>query len=173
MAPRKPTRPQREQRHTVLLAGEGLAEQNLLNHLKALYLPRGAPKTVSVKNAKGKGGAQVLDYCRRQQKTAAFDEAAVLLDTDTQWGPSQQALARKEGIRVFECTPCLEAVLLRIAGKPLSVGQTVDYKRAFHTAFGCEAHDPNVLERVFPKPVLDAARSRVPELAALLAFLEA
>ncbi|WP_348753881.1 hypothetical protein [uncultured Aquincola sp.] len=85
MAPRASRVPVRAQRRTVLLVGEGLAEQVFLGHLRALYVARGS-KSVTVKNAKGKGGAHVLDYPVRQARQADYDEVAAVLDTDTQWG---------------------------------------------------------------------------------------
>jgi hypothetical protein len=93
--------PGREVRHTVLLVGEGLAEAGFLNHLKSLYVPRGA-KAIAVKNDRGRGGRAVLDYARRQSRAAAYDETAALLDTDADWDDAQRALARRSRITVFE-----------------------------------------------------------------------
>ncbi len=169
MAKRKVDQPVRQQRRTALLVGEGLAEQVFLSHLKALYVPRGH-KQVSIKNAKGKGGTHVLDYTRRQGLQAAFDETATLLDTDTDWGDEQRTLAREWGIEVIEAQPCLEALLLRIAGQRVPHG-TDACKKAFAKAFGAPAHEAAVLERHFTREVLDNARATVPALALLMQFL--
>lgn len=159
----------RWQRRTALLAGEGLAEQAFLNHLKALYVERGR-KQVTVKNAKGKGGAHVLDYARRQCQQAAYDHQAVLLDTDTNWDDEQRDLARTLNIEVFEAEPCLEALLLRIAGHRAPHG-TSQCKRAFKRKFEADAHMDGVYARHFTKDVLEEARGRVHVLESLVGFL--
>ena len=169
MAQHKVDHPVRQQRRTALLVGEGLAEQVFLSHLKALYVERGH-KQVSIKNAKGKGGAHVLDYTRRQGLQAAFDETAALLDTDTDWGDKQRASAREWGIKVIEAQPCLEALLLRIAGQRVPHG-TEACKKAFAKRFGSPAHEAAVLERHFTRAVLDKARPTVPALEQLVLFL--
>ena len=80
---------------TVLLVGEGDAEVLFLQHLKSLYVQRGSGVAVTIKNARGKGAAHVVDFARRQSSNAAFDAVAALLDTDTDWSDKTQAAARK------------------------------------------------------------------------------
>lgn len=167
MARRPP--PTRPVRRTLLLVGEGLAEEAFLRHLRALYVERGS-KVVTVKNAKGKGGGHVLDYTLRQRKAAAFDEAAALLDTDHDWDDAKRAQARKAGITVFEATPCLEALLLAIAGQR-PPGVTAACKREFAQRFGHEAHVAAVYTAHFARPALEAARLRVALLDALIQSL--
>lgn len=169
MARRAPLIHERPQRKTALLVGEGLAEQTFLNHLKALYVERGS-KQVTVKTAKGKGGAHVLDHTRRQSVQAAYDQVGALLDTDTDWGETQQALAMKLGINVFEARPCLEALLLRACGHRVP-HSTLQCKKAFKQKFGSEAHVAGLFEQHFSKALLDEARKREPELDRLIGFL--
>lgn len=172
MAPRPPRPPVRQQRRTALLVGEVLAEQVFLDHLKALYLVRGV-KSVMVKNAKGKGGAHVLDYTVRQAQQADFDQVAVLLDTDTQWGEPQRTRARQKKVQVFEASPCLESLLLLIAQPGQPAGDAVALKQQFVQRFGAQAHDPRVYQHHFSQAVLDAAAPRLPVLAAMIGFLRA
>jgi len=161
----------RAQRKTVLLVGEGLAEQAFLNHLKSIYAPRGS-KQVSVKTAKGKGGAHVLEHTHRQSLQAAYDQIGALLDTDTDWGDQQRRRARRLGIEIFEATPCLEALLLCTVG--MSPPATTSHcKRLFHQRFGCEAHAGDLFEAHFSRPLLDSARARVATLERLIRFLQA
>lgn len=170
MAPRASRVPVRAQRRTVLLVGEGLAEQVFLGHLRALYVARGS-KSVTVKNAKGKGGAHVLDCAVRQARQADYDEVAAVLDTDTQWGERERTHARQKKVRVFEATPCLEALLLQIVQAGVPVGDAAALKRQFEQRLGAAAHEPRVYERHFSRGVLDAAAQRLPLLAALIDFL--
>lgn len=169
MVRRAPVIPERQQRKTALLVGEGLAEQAFLNHLKSLFVERGS-KQVTVKTAKGKGGAYVLDYTRRQGVQAAYDQVGALLDTDTDWNDEQRALALKLGIEVFEARPCLEALLLRATGNRASPS-TAQCKKAFKQKFGVEAHTPGLFDRHFSKALLEDACKREPELARLVGFL--
>jgi hypothetical protein len=162
--------PARQVRHTVLLVGEGLAEVGVLNLIKALYVARGS-KAVTVKNAKGHGGRAVLDYAHRQSRAADYDETAVLLDTDADWDDAQRALAKRSKITVFEATPCLEAVLLRIAGHAVP-HSTTHCKRDFKNHYGAEAHEFGLIERHFDQAVFDAARDRVPVLDSLIGYLQ-
>lgn len=161
----------RAQRRTCLLVGEGHAEQQFLLHLKTLYVGRGS-KSVTIKNAKGKGGHHVLTFTLRQRCQAAYDQVGTLLDTDTDWGAKEQARARRKQIQVFESTPCLEALLLHIAGHGVPEGDTAAVKRVFLQRYTDAAHSPRVYAQFFGRDVLTAARARVDVLADLLTFLE-
>jgi hypothetical protein len=170
MARRAPIRAMRETRRTALLVGEGLAEQQFLSHLKALYVVRGS-MSVTIKNARGKGGQHVLHFTLRQRLQAEFDQVGTLLDTDKDWGEPQRSLAREKSVQVFEATPCLEALLLRVATGRVPSGDTTTCKEAFFDRFQAHAHDAKMYTRAFGKSVLDDARARVSELDALLKFL--
>jgi hypothetical protein len=93
-----------------------------------------------------------------------------LVDTDTDWGDTQRAHARRHRVTVFESDPCLEAMLLRVAGYQ-PPGTTAECKQAFQKRFGTAAHDERVYERHFGCEVLEAARARVPVLDQLLHYL--
>lgn len=89
MARRTADPPVREQKRTALMVGEGLGDEAFLRHLKSLYFNRGDMR-ITIKNAKGKGGAHVLDFTHRQCQVADYDLRLALLDTDTDWGPEQR-----------------------------------------------------------------------------------
>lgn len=159
----------REVRRTLLIVGEGLAEEVFLRHLKRLYVERGR-KAITIKNAKGKGGGHVIAYTSGQRKAADYDEVAALLDTDADWDDERRASARRQRILVFEATPCLEALLLDVAGRKVPAGTTA-CKRAFREHFGQEAHEARVYEQHLPRGVLDAARLRTEWLDRLIHLL--
>lgn len=52
----------RQVARTVLLVGEGDAEVQFMQHLKGMYVQRGSGVVVTVKNARGKGEAHVVDF---------------------------------------------------------------------------------------------------------------
>ena len=157
--------------HTVLAVGEGKAECVLLEHIKALYVGRGAGFTVKVLGGYGKGGKGVLDYAIARSGGADYDVRFALLDTDASWDDTQRARARAQGIRVVESSPCLEAWLLeihRFAGERDSAG----HKREFERRFGGQAHDRKTTARHFGLNTLNGARARVQPLDQLLALLQ-
>jgi len=104
-------------RRTLLIVGEGRHEEAFLNHLKQLYISRGCGLSVTIKNARGKGAKHVVEWTIRQIANAAYDEVAVLLDTDQDWSQAIAKKARQKKIVVFASDPCFEAVLLRALGK--------------------------------------------------------
>lgn len=127
--------------------------------------------SVTIKNARGKGGQHVLHFTLRQRLQAEYDQVGTLLDTDKDWGEPQRILARKKGVQVFEATPCLEALLLRVATRGEPPRDSATCKDEFFHRFQAQAHDTKVYSRAFGKPLLEEARTRVSELNALLKFL--
>lgn len=151
---------------TVLVVGEGDAEVLFLQHLKGLYVQRGSGVMVTIKNARGKGAAHVVDVAVRQSRNAAYDLVVALLDTDADWNDKTRASARKSRVHVASCEPCLEAVLLSVHHGPVQDRNTAQLKQDFENRFGGAAHDPTVW-RHFNQAALDAALPRVAVLASL------
>tara|TARA_B100001105_G_scaffold143007_1_gene114642 strand:- start:2092 stop:2592 length:501 start_codon:yes stop_codon:yes gene_type:complete len=154
-------------KRSIIAIGEGEAEAVFLDHVKALYVPRGCGTSLRIKTALGKGGKGVLDYAERQCAGLAHDVRILLLDTDVDWHDQQRRRARQLGFLVVESTPCLEAWLLAIHRdeRPRSSAQ---HKRAFEARFHQAAHSPSVYVQHFAKPVLEAQRHRVAPLRLLL-----
>jgi hypothetical protein len=153
---------------TILLVGEGAAEQNLLGFLKGLYVPRGSGVRVTIKNAHGKGAGHVVNYAIRQCRNAAYDFKLALLDSDTGWNEETRNLALKEEVQVLLCEPCIEALLLRIHGHAVGGYTSPQLKQRFKQQFGREAHDPRVYDDAFGREVLELARCQIQELDRLI-----
>ena len=162
--------PKRQVARTVLLVGEGDAEVLFMQHLKSLYGQRGSGVVVTIKNARGKGAAHVVDFAFRQSRNAAYDVKAVLLDTDTDWNDKTRGSARKAKIHVMPCDPCLEAVLLNAHQAPVDGRMTSLLKQDFAARFGAAASDPSIL-RHFSREVLECARARIVILDQLVNLL--
>lgn len=160
----------RQVARTVLMVGEGDAEVLFLQHLKGLYVQRGSGVVVTIKNARGKGAAHVVDFAIRQSRNAAYDLVAAVLDTDADWNDKTRAAARKGKVRTAPCAPCLESVLLDIHEAPVQDRLTAQLKQAFLVRFGAPAHDPGAW-RHFTREVLETARPRVGVLDALVRSL--
>ncbi len=167
-----PNRGARPQWVTALLVGEGHAEEAWLRHLKGLYAPRGSGVAVTIRNARGKGAAHVVDYAIRQTRNAAYDRVVAVLDTDTDWSDVVRKRASQAHIDVIACIPCLEVLLLQVAGVAVRECSTsVQIKQRFELQFGAAAHEPRIYEKHFGREQLDQARLRLEELDRLLRAL--
>ena len=159
----------RSQLITVLLVGEGHAEEAWLRHLKALYVARGNGVAVTIKNARGKGAQHVIDYAIGQTRNAAYDYKLALLDADTDWTEKVRKKARQADIDVIACMPCLEALLLQTCGAQVRPGLTsAQLKHQFQARFGAPADEPRVYAEHFQQDVLARARTTMTELHRLL-----
>ena len=70
---------------TLLIVGEGYDEVAFLNHLKQFPGVCGRGVEITIRNARGKGAAGVIDCAIKLSANADCDQVAVLLDTDTDW----------------------------------------------------------------------------------------
>jgi len=158
-------------KETLLVVVEGDAEIAFVRHVKRTYSDA-LGRSVQEINAHGKGGKHVLDTARRRANNRDHDKVILLLDTDTDWDEADRARARKSRVGkrgrldVIESEPCLEAWLLRILGVEAE-GDTRHMKQVFKNAVGCDAHESGWMVRL-GRNVLDEARERVPQLAALM-----
>lgn len=160
----------RQVARTVLLVGEGDAEVQFMQHLKGMYVQRGSGVVVTIKNARGKGAAHVVDFTFRQSRNSAYDMKAALLDTDTDWNEKTRAAARRAKIHVMPCQPCLEAVLLTVHRASVEGRTTAQLKRDFSAHFGSAASDTSIL-RHFSRDAVDEARSHITILSELFDLL--
>lgn len=169
---RRTIKPTRRVARAVLLVGEGDSEVRFLQHLKGLYVARGSGVAVTIKNARGKGAAHVVDFARRQSINAAYDLVAAMLDTDTDWNDKTRVSARRSSVQVLACEPCLEAVLLAAHGTVFRDQGTSQYKQEFARRFGGSASDATVYARHFDRTLVDEACARVQVLAGVLRLLQ-
>lgn len=153
-------------RRTLLLVGEGYDEVAFLNHIKQFPGVCGQGVQITIKNARGKGALGVIDWTAKHIANFAYDRVAVLLDTDTDWTPKAQKLARDKRIQVLPSDPCLEALLLRVLGK--TPGETKDLKKQFAPFVNDDATRRENYAEQFGAPVLLAVREREPTIDALL-----
>lgn len=67
---------------TILLVGEGDAEDQFVRVLRDLYLPPNCGTTLHRKNARGFGGAGALKRAIALKSQTAYDSYGVMVDTD-------------------------------------------------------------------------------------------
>ena len=159
-------------KETLLVVCEGDAEMAFVRFMKRTYAET-LGRSVQVHNAKGKGGKHVLESgLRRAKHNRDFDKVVLLLDTDQDWNDELRARARKARVgkhlvSVIEASPCLEAWLLQIL-EVETEGDTRHMKQKFEAHAGVGAHEPEWMERLLSRDVLDKARVRVSQLADLM-----
>ncbi|MBZ0090706.1 MAG: hypothetical protein K8F27_00575 [Sulfuricellaceae bacterium] len=155
---------------TLLIVGEGADEVAFLNHVKQLYVSRGCGLSVKIKNAQGKGAKHVIEWTGRQIAIAAYDGVAALLDTDTDWSPGVEKLAKKKKIRVLKSEPCFEALMLRmLETNPNGDAQTL--KQRFAPFVNNDATKSQNYATHFSAEHLQAGRLHEPTIDALLKLI--
>lgn len=162
--------PRRHANRTLLIVGEGDTEIAFLSHLKALYVLRYCGLTVTVRNAHGKGPANVVKAVMRYSRDRDFTQKAALLDTDLPWPDETRALAARKRIILLGCTPCIEGMLLSVLGRPVP-DVPADCKRAFFAAVGRDGLRQDDYVGTFNRGVLEGAKGRISTLRQLLALL--
>lgn len=160
---------------TLLVLGEGLAEEIFLKYLRSLY---GRDSGVFVKIRNGKGGSAIDIVNAAVNELGAFNRRVVILDNDK--GQREMSFARinakQKGIELLENTPCLEAVFLAILidSQSLNGKNSAWCKSKFESDYLPKKKRTEIEEyrKVFPKTLLDAKRVNVPELDRFIALME-
>lgn len=159
-------------RRTLLLVGEGYHEEAFLSHVKHLYAPRGCGLAVTIKNARGKGAKHVIEWTIRQIANTAYDDVAVMLDTDTDWSQSLSKQAKRNGILVLTSEHCFDAVMLRLQGKHLE-RDAASLKKLLAPYLNNAPTEQKNYATHFGKACLESSRQHEPSIDALLRLLEA
>jgi hypothetical protein len=156
---------------TLLIVGEGADEVAFLNHVKQLYVPRGCGLSVKIKNAQGKGAKHVIEWTGRQMADVAYDTVAALLDTDTDWSPTVEKLAKKKKIQVLISEPCFEALMLRVLAKNPN-GDAQALKKQFAPFVNNDATLSQNYAKHFSPERLQARRSHESTIDTLLKLID-
>lgn len=159
--------PQRHASRTLLIVGEGDTEVAFLTHVKGLYAPRYCGLSVTVRNARGKGPANVVQAVQGYSKDRTFTLRAALLDTDLPWTQEARDVAARKRITLVGSSPCLEGLLLDVLGQPVP-RVSDDCKRALGRVFAGDPLRAESYAGPFSRDVLEAARARVAALRQLL-----
>lgn len=157
---------------TLLLVGEGYHEKAFLNHLKQLYAPRGCGLSVAVKSAGGKSAKHIIEWTTRQIANTAYDNVAVMLDTDTDWSPALAKQAKAKRIQVLPSEPCFDGLMLRLLGKH-PVGDSAELKKLLAPYLNNDPTEQQSYVAHFGKACLEAGRKNEPSIDALLKLIGA
>lgn len=154
-------------RRTLLIVGEGRHEEAFLKHVRQLYAPRGCGLEVTVKNARGKGAKHVIDWTGKQRDIADYDTVAAMLDTDQDWSPQVEKLAKVKRIKVLASEPCFDAVMLRLLGLSAK-GEARNMKKSLAPYLNNDPTDRMNYAEHFGRERLEGGRGKEPTIDALL-----
>lgn len=146
-----------------------------LKYLRGLY-SRDSGVAVTIRN--GKGGTATNIIANAVNEPGAFDRRIVVLDNDKSKQEMNQARAEalRQGVELFENSPCLEATFLSILrpGQNFS-GRTSEWcKSEFESKYMHKKKRSEIAEykKVFPKMTLDDQYSNLPELNAIISLMK-
>jgi len=139
-------------RYTAQIVVEGYTEEAFCKHLKRQF-GRGCGVRVEVSNARGGAPKEVVRIALNRK---GFDRSLVLFDTDRSLPKSWKAKARSAGVELVTPSPCMEALLLELLGKPVP-RDTDGCKKAFDALLPPPAkYTPEGYEGLYPKERLQA-----------------
>lgn len=148
---------------------EGKRDLAFLSHLRQLYCSGNtcSPK-VDVKQARGKGGNNVVDTLLGTLRVKAYDVGVAFIETDVPPDTQRRdALRRKKSGILVPADPCLEAMLLRIANQPIP--QTVQAcKQAIELYAGNDLYQASDYAPIWSLALIQSARPNYPELETLI-----
>lgn len=156
-------------RPTLLIVGEGYADYHFLRHVRSLFTAGGCGPAVTVRNARGRGALNVIRSATSLSRD--FDKTGAFFDTDTDWNEHARRLADSSRIITFANEPCIEAVLLRIAGETTIPANSQECKRAFRKKFKGDAHAEGLIPRFFGKDSIAQSRTKITVVDSLLKAL--
>lgn len=137
-------------------------------HLRALYTSgRENPPKVTPKKAGGKGGNNVIATLVGQAACGRYDRLVACLDMDVPPNAENRREAKRKKVACIELYPCLEGFLLDILGIPVPDDST-GCKRRLRQVDQRNPYDSGFFADNFPRNLLDARRTEVPALDALL-----
>lgn len=164
-------RKMREVRKTLLAVGEGATEVAFLTYLREMYCSDRQGVSVKVRNAQGKGPEHVVSHAIGQCRDADYDRRLALLDTDLPWTTELLKRATDYRIELMGSDPCIEGLFLAILGKTVPANSSESKKR-LQRLIGSDMTEKSHYSDHFPRPVIEAARKRLPSLNRLLECFE-
>ena len=112
----------------------------------------------------------MIEWTGRQIANVAYDAVAALLDTNTDWSPAVEKLAKKKKIQMLISEPCFEALMLRVlAANPNGDAQAL--KKQFAPFVNNDATQSQNYAIHFSSERLQAGRSHELTIDALLKLI--
>ena len=164
-------------RHTIVIGCEGKTDHLFVSHLKKLYPSRGT-KHITLKEGSGGDIFTFISEITKNARIRDYDEKWIVWDSN---GKSQRELKKAErevqgnDIQLIWQRPCLEGVLLRILkGTRFENESSARCKSLFKREYwpNNTTWPDTLLEKLFPKNILEPKRREVSELDQLLKLIE-
>lgn len=166
--------PRRRARLPVLVYCEGVHDAVFMRHLAELYGGDNTRNSFDIKI--GSGGSPRSLVERAARVVGAYETRVVQFDNDRGDAELEAARQATDRILVCFCTPCIEATLLEILepGKSYMVATTQQCKDRLHREYIPESDRARLYkyQQLYTKAVLDEARTRVPQLDAMIRIFE-
>lgn len=160
---------------TVLIYGEGLAEETFFKYLKGVY---SFNNNVVITIRRGKGGTADGITMQTFRVQGSFSQRFVVLDNDKGKREIEKArrLAEEKAINLLENTPCLEALLLSILSERKSFSHKTSSwcKKEFESKYidSKKRGDIDCYRKLFTKKLLKEMRNKISELETLICIFE-
>jgi len=160
---------------TVLIYGEGLAEEIFIKYLRGIYTFN---TNVAITVRRGKEGTADGIVMHAHKTQGAFNKRIVVLDNDKPKREMEKAriLGNEENIILCKNTPCLESLLLSILNKGKSfANKTSNWcKKEFESRYidNKKRGDSDCFTKLFPKKLLNEMRRKIPELDNIVCIME-
>lgn len=168
------SRRQKKQRKTVLIYCEGLHDAMFIKHLHKLY-GQDNPHTQFVIKA-GAGGAPVSIVQKAAKVLGDFNLRIAKFDNDKGRRALRAAYDASGSIKIAHCTPAIEGTMLEILepNRAYRNHATQTCKKRLHGRYlsASDRSDPHKYESVFPRELLDAARTRHDRLNRIIEIFE-
>jgi hypothetical protein len=164
---------------SIVLFGEGKTEAIFLDHIKTIYE---AHRHLKIKVDKGQGKSP-KDVAERlvntQLRVGNYDRSLLLIDSDIDHNLTSKYLSSHNITLVLSTPKCIEGLMLQILGKlPKGAAHSAskDLKSTFMRLL--DTKEAGYAKKLaakcpvfFSKELLDAKRRHIPELNAILEFL--
>lgn len=163
----------RKTKQTRLIYCEGAADKAFLDCLRSKY----SSNEYSVDIKRGAGGDQVHLVEEAYRKGQPYDEVYLKIDGDRSAEEMENAeqTARGYSIAILKTTPCVERLLINVLEPTKNVNSwnTDKCKRYFESKYIPRNKRTNTraYSLIFSKSAIDEARTRLPELNAIVELL--
>lgn len=169
-------------RESIILFGEGKTEAVFLQHLQTLYRD-GIAARVKVDAGQGGSPKQVAErLIKKHLNLGAYDRSLLLIDNDLPLDEIPANWLVKHRITLVSSVPrCLEGLLLTMLGDlppAKERHQSRNWKRRFHKNHLGTDRDAEIVSKLrgkcpalFPRQLVESARSSQPTLHNILEFL--
>lgn len=167
-------RPRRRARLPVLVYCEGVHDTVFMRHVAELYSAVNTRNSFDIKT--GSGGSPRSLAERAGRVVGAYEARMVKFDNDRGDDELKAALAYGSTVKLCYCTPCIEATLLEVLepGRSYANHSTQYCKDRLHRRYIAEPDraKPQRYQQIFPKELLDEARTRVVQLDVMIRIFE-